>query len=134
VVSTKTKELKTDGLEYRAVPQLTGDESRAAEVHDVAFPKLLDPVDDLPPVTVITQVVKGEGGKLVVRGTCSDNGTVAKVVVNGREARAVRGNFAEWEVALESVGASAVKVEAHAEDAAGNVEKRPHVVGIPAVE
>jgi hypothetical protein len=125
VVSTKTKELKADGLEYREVPQLTGDESRAAEVPAVAFPKLLDPVDDLPPVTVITHVVKGADGKLLVRGTCADNGTVAKVVVNGREARAVRGNFAEWEVALE--GAGAAKLEAHAEDAAGNVEKRPHV-------
>jgi hypothetical protein len=134
VVSTKTKELKNDGLEYRAVPQLTGDESRAAEVQEVAFPKLLDPVDDLPPVTVITQVMKGEAGKFLVRGTCSDNGTVAKVIVNGREARAVRGNFAEWEVTLENADAAAKKLEAHAEDAAGNVEKRPHVVALSAVE
>ena len=38
------------------MPKLTGDESRAAEVTDVAFPNPLHPVDDLPPATVITSV------------------------------------------------------------------------------
>jgi hypothetical protein len=50
------------------------------------------------------------------------------VVVNGREARALSGNFAEWEVTLEGVRPGALKLTAHAEDAAGNVEKRPHVL------
>jgi hypothetical protein len=62
----------------------------------------------------------------VVRGTTSDNGTVKKVRVNGREARAVAPNFAEWEVVLEGVRPGALKLTAGAEDAAGNVEKRPH--------
>jgi hypothetical protein len=55
-------------------------------------------------------------GKRAVRGTTSDNGPVKRVLVNGKEARAVAGNFAEW--------------EAYAEDGAGNVEKRPHVVAL----
>jgi RNA polymerase sigma factor (sigma-70 family) len=126
IVSTKTKELKEDGLKYREEPLLTGDESRVAEVKDVEFPKLLDPVDDLPPATVITHVRKADGGRLVVRGSTSENGTVKKVLVNGREAKAVSANFAEWEVVLENVTPGELKLRAHAEDAAGNVEQRPH--------
>jgi hypothetical protein len=127
VVSTKAHDFGADGEKYREEPQLTGDESRVAEVRDVEFPKLLDPADDLPPATVITHIVASDG-KLTVRGTAADDGEIKKVVVNGREAKATRANFAEWEVVLEDVPRGPVKVEAHAEDAAGNVEKRPHAV------
>lgn len=68
----------------------------------IAFPKLLDPVDDLPPTTVITHVRRLEGGKVAVRGTTADNGVVKRVVLNGQEARALSPNFAEWELVLES--------------------------------
>jgi hypothetical protein len=61
------------------------------------------------------------GGKLQVRGA---NGDVKRVLVNGLEAKATAPNFAEWEITLEK----AAKLEAHAEDTAGNVERRPHVV------
>lgn len=94
------------------------------------YPKPLDPVDDLPPATVITHVSPLVGGKVVVRGTTSDNGKVVKVVVNGQEAKMVTTNFAEWEVVVEGVKPGEVKLTARAEDAAGNVEKRPHVVGV----
>jgi hypothetical protein len=126
VVSTKAPDLKDDKLVYHEEPLLTGDESRVAEVRGVAFPKLLDPVDDLPPTTVITQVRRA-GGKVVVRGTTADNGTVKRVLVNGKEARPLTANFAEWEVVLDRTG-PAGKVSAHAVDAAGNVEQQPHVV------
>ncbi len=126
VVSTKTRELKSDGLEYREEPLLTGDQSRVAEVKGVEFPKVLDPVDDLPPATVITHIRRLERNKVLVRGTTSDNGTVKRVVVNGQEARASRANFAAWEVVLQDL--SGQEVRAHAEDSAGNVEKRPHMV------
>ncbi len=69
VVSTHARDMKADNLNYVAAFPVTGDESRLAEVKDVEFPKLLDPVDDLPPATVITQVAKREGGQLLVRGT-----------------------------------------------------------------
>ncbi len=127
VVSTKTKELKSDGLDYREESLFTGDQSRVAEVKGVAFPKLLDPVDDLPPATVITHVRRA-GSKLIVRGTTSDNGTVKRVLVNGKEAQAISANFAEWEVVLENKSSGGLQLRASAEDAAGNVELRPHVV------
>jgi hypothetical protein len=126
VVSTRAKDLINDGNKYRAEEPLTGDESRVAEIRDVKFPKLLDPVDDLPPTTVITHVGKLTGGKVVVRGSTADNGTVKKVVVNGKEAKALMANFAEWEVTLEGVKPGTLKLSAHAEDAAGNVEKVAH--------
>ena len=95
----------------------------------MAFPKLLDPVDDLPPTTVITQVRRtGRQQGAWSAAPPSDNGTVTRVLVNGKEARAVSPNFAEWEIVLEGVPAGALKIQAHAEDAAGNVEKRPHVM------
>jgi hypothetical protein len=129
IVSTKTKELKADGLAYREESLLTGDESRVAEVAGVEFPKLLDPVDDLPPTTVITHI-RRDGSKLIVRGTSADNGVIKRVTVNGKDAKALAPNFAQWEVVFpaDQVGA---KLTARAEDAAGNVEKRPHVVALP---
>jgi hypothetical protein len=128
VVSTRARDLINDGNKYKAEPPLTGDESRVAEVRNIAFPQLLDPIDDLPPATVITHMIQSGAGKLLVRGTTSDNGKVAKVLVNGQEARALTPNFAEWEISLAIPKTGAVKLAAHAEDAAGNVEKRPHVI------
>src|SRR5262249_23311006 len=66
-----------------------------------AFPRPLDPVDDLPPATVITTVGKPIRSRLVVRGTTSDNGIVKRVRVNGRDAKALTPNFAEWEITLD---------------------------------
>jgi len=127
VMSTAAKDFGKDGLTYGEDAQLTGDESRVAKVTDVKFPEPLHPVDDLPPATVITRVERRDG-KVVVRGTTSDNGTVTKVTVNGQAAKALAANFAEWEAMLGEVKAGELKISAHAEDAAGNVEKRPHVV------
>ncbi len=127
VVSTKTHELHEDKLDYKDVPLLTGDESRAAEVHGVTFPTLLNPVDDQPPATVITQVTTTKEGKMLVRGVASDDGAIRKVVVNGRPATATAANFAEWEIILDD-RKGVDKIMAHAEDAAGNVETHAHVV------
>ena len=130
IMSTKTKELKSDGLPYHEEALLTGDESRVAEVADLSFPKLLDPVDDLPPTTIVTHV-RRDGSKLVVRGTSTDNGVIKRVTVNGTEAKSVAANFSEWEVVLEA-GKGELKLTARAEDDAGNMEKRPHVVTVAA--
>ena len=130
VVATNAKDYGADGLKYRAEEPLTGHESRVTEVKNVPFPKLLDPVDDLPPATVITHVSR-QGNKVIVRGSTSDNGTVKRVVVNGKPARALAANFAEWEVVLDAAAKGELKIRAHAEDATGNVEKRPHVVVVP---
>jgi hypothetical protein len=129
VVSTRFPEMMKDG-KYRAIGVFTGDKALAADVPAVEFPKLLDPVDDLPPATAITHV-RRKGDKVIVRGTTSDNGTVKRVLVNGQPARALAANFAEWEAVLRPAAKGAVKAQAHAEDAAGNVEKRPHTVVVP---
>src|SRR5262245_19927803 len=142
VVWKHSKHHANDGLKYQEEKPLTVkyygpysiNHTVVAEVKDVEFPKLLDPVDDLPPTTVITHVkrIVGERGgstpRLVVRGTTAHNGTVKRVLVNGKEAKALAANFSEWEIDLDSAPAGAVKLEAHAEDAAGNVEKGRHVV------
>ena len=124
VSSIKSGEFKADPSKYRKEAPVTGDKSRLTEVKGVAFPQLLDPIDDLPPTTVITYVSKQADGKLLVRGTTADNGAVKRVVVNGKDAKATRANFAEWEIVLTDVR----PVTAHAEDAAGNIEKRGHEV------
>jgi hypothetical protein len=90
------------------------------------------PVDDLAPVTVVTAAERVAPGVVRVRGTTADNGLVRRVVVNGREARAVRPNHAEWEVELAGAGPGGFMVTAHAEDEAGNVETHPHAVVVRA--
>jgi hypothetical protein len=96
-----------------------------------AFPAPLEPVDDLPPATVITSTTSTEPGTVTVRGTTSDSGTVKRVLVNGKDARPLRPNFAEWEVVLVlSEGGGDLTASAAAEDAAGNVEPRPHLIKV----
>ncbi len=122
----KSGEFKADPSGFRRESPLTGDESRVAEVKDIAFPKFPEPVDDVPPATVITHIIHKDG-KLIVRGTCIDNGTVKQVTVNGKDAKATVANFAEWEAILDG---TVTKLEAKAEDAAGNVEKTPMVLTV----
>lgn len=52
IVSVKSAHLR-DGLKYGSLPPLTGSDARVAEVRNVAFPNLLDPIDDFPPGSVI---------------------------------------------------------------------------------
>ncbi len=96
--------------------------------NEADFPKPLDPTDDLPPVTVITAVRWGDG-KLVVRGSTTDNGTVKEVKVNNVAARSTRGNFAEWEAILPAPQGM-LQLKAFATDEADNVEKRPHLISL----
>ncbi|RIK83764.1 MAG: hypothetical protein DCC68_02990 [Planctomycetota bacterium] len=131
IVSTAAGDFPKDSQEFRREPPLTGEESRVAEVKDVAFPKLLDPVDDAPPATIITYPPRGvsakrDGNRLLVRGTTTDNVRTKRVVVNGVAARDVDYNFHQWEAVLENVSPGEVTIEAHAEDAAGNVERNAH--------
>jgi hypothetical protein len=80
------------------------------------------------PATVITHAHRDQSGRLVVRGTTSENETVAKVLVNGHAAKATAPNFAEWEVTLDGLTEDTIKLAAHAIDESGNVEPRPHVL------
>jgi hypothetical protein len=63
--------------------------------------------------------------KVRVRGITMDNGVVKKVIVNGREARPTATNFSAWEITC--AGSIEARIAAHAEDAAGNVERLAHI-------
>ena len=128
VVSVKFPDLMKDGRDYASVAGLTGPGVLAAEVDGVEFPQLLDPVDDLPPATMVTSV-RRSGDKLVVRGVSQDNGTIVSVKVNDQPARLVsqHAGVADWEVEL----SASTDVRATATDDAGNAEKMAHTVAVP---
>ena len=70
---------------------------------------------------MVTHVTRTANG-LLVRGSASDNGEIKSVIVNDVDARALRDNFAEWEVTLPKQ--DTVEITAFARDAAGNIEKQ----------
>jgi hypothetical protein len=130
IVSTKAKDLLADGNTYRSLPPLTGNESVVAEVGDVAWPELLEEVDDVPPATFVTSVRReratdGAQGRLVVRGVTHDNGEVAAIYVNGKEAAVTSSNagVVDWELTLDGDDDG---IAAFAKDKAGNTEALAH--------
>ncbi len=128
VVSVKSPEYKAAPEKYKTETALTGDESRVAAVDAVEFPTPVQPVDDLPPSTVITHLVR-RGDKVYLQGTSADNGQIVKVTVNGQAANSLRADFAEWDLTLTVAAGASLKVVAT--DAAGNVEPRGHTVSAP---
>ena len=70
---------------------------------------------------MITRIQK-INGKVLVEGVASDNGTVVKVLVNGKEATMLTPGFNTWKILWGDLASGAV-VEAKAIDAAGNEEK-----------
>jgi hypothetical protein len=90
-----------------------------------AYPGTLSPIDDLTPTTVITHLRTEKSGKLLIRGTTSDNGPVSKVTVNGHDVKQLAPNYAEWELTITAPRDG--KLTAVSRDAAGNVEHTPHV-------
>ncbi|MFI5461245.1 MAG: G8 domain-containing protein [Isosphaerales bacterium] len=90
------------------------------------FPAPLDPIDDRPPVTVMTRVGPCRDGRLVVRGVTADDGAIKGVRVNGQSARPLGPNYSQWEVVLVGLAPGPLALAAAAEDTAGNVEQNPH--------
>jgi len=90
------------------------------------FPAPLEPIDDRPPVTMMTRVEPFHDGRLVVRGSSADNGAIKSVRVNGQAARPAGPNYSQWEVDLIGLAPGPLALAAAAEDAAGNVEQNPH--------
>lgn len=128
VVSTAAKDLMQDGHEYREVASLTGNESLAAEVEDVAWPEqVLTPVDDEPPATIVTSVER-DGEKILVRGVSHDNGEVVAISVNGAaaEIESSKAGVVNWKVEIPD----GEEVKALATDDAGNEELTPHTLGV----
>jgi hypothetical protein len=98
------------------------------------YPAPLVPVDDRPPVTVVTRVSPVREGRILVQGVSIDDGTIRSVQVNGRPARALEQNYLSWEAVLEEPKTPGlVKVTATSTDDTGNDEKTPHqlMVGVP---
>ncbi|MHA3774322.1 G8 domain-containing protein [Verrucomicrobiota bacterium sgz303538] len=124
VASTSATALTNDGHAWRKETPLTGDDSVVTEVTDVPFPQLLNPVDDLAPATIITSA-RLQDGKVVVTGISHDNGDIAAVVVNGREAKitSLNAGVADWQITLDDTDSG--KVVAFAKDKAGNTEQTP---------
>lgn len=125
VVSTRAKDLLSDGNKYQPVPPLTGNESVTSEVSGIQFPKLLDPIDDLPPATIVTYIGR-KNSKVIVRGVTHDNGEITSVTVNGRAAKAqfTTSGVVDWQIELNM--AKDGRVVAFATDKAGNAEQTPH--------
>src|SRR5262249_17307539 len=114
------------GGDSHAVEGSPARDARAREPPAAPSPTPLEPVDDLPPATMITSVRRRQG-KLAVRGVSEDNGAIASVTVNGRPARlvAAHAGVTDWEIVLDPPRDG--QLVARATDAAGNAERTPHV-------
>ena len=114
-----------DVARYRSESPLTGDESRVTEVSELRWPTLLDPQDDLPPITVITHI-KPIGPRSLVRGVSHDNGEITSVIVNGQPATLVRtrSGVVDWQVELDTPADHLYT--ASGRDQAGNTEAMAH--------
>jgi hypothetical protein len=127
VVSAKFADGTRDG-EYAPVKGFTGPSVRAAVVKEsVAFPTLLEPVDDLPPATMIRSVRRA-GERVLVEGISQDNGRIARVTVNGRDASLVSeaAGIVDWRI--EMAPPADGQINAAAMDVAGNTEVTGHTV------
>jgi hypothetical protein len=129
VVSQRYPGLMTDG-DYKTLDEFTGNNARAIQVKDVEFPILLDPVDDLPPATLITSV-RLSGDRVHVRGVSHDNGVLDGVTVNGAKASllSTAAGVVDWEITIGRP--SNGLLEARGRDKDGNVEKVSHVWKLP---
>ena len=96
--------------------------------NDEVYPAPLEPVDDRPPVTVITRIHVSPTvrGRIVVEGTTVDDGEIRSVRVNGQEAKPTADNFLEWTAEIDANSSGALVLIASAEDKAGNRETTPH--------
>ncbi len=129
IVSTKAKHLLSDGNTYREERPLTGDGSRVAEVRELAWPQLLNPVDDLPPATVITTARSAQGGWMLT-GITHDNGVVKEVRVNGARATLVRqhAGVCDWQATVPHPKDG--RLSAMALDDSGNQELTAHHLNV----
>ena len=110
---------------FSEVNGFTGPDVRAAKVQTIPFPKLLDPVDDLPPATLITSVTSRPEGGWIVTGITHDNGEISKVQVNGVTATLKNSapGVVDWTAKCET--AADHRIVAEAQDQAGNRERTP---------
>jgi hypothetical protein len=111
---------------FKQADFLRGSQLRSAELKNVPFPTdILDPVDDLAPASIITNV-EPRAGKLLVRGVTHDNGAIRAVAVNGVEAKVQlqQAGLADWEALVDAPADGLLT--ARATDQAGNAEAPGH--------
>ena len=124
VVSPRNPEMLADA-EYGPIKGFTGKDVVAAKVNGVGFPTLLEPVDELPPASMIRSIAKSDG-KLIVTGLSQDNGEIATVRVNGQPATitSTSPGLVEWraQIPIPADG----QVTAVASDRTGNTEITVH--------
>jgi len=84
-----------------------------------------DPVDTLPPATVITGVQWISNSAVKVTGTTADDGEVREVKVNGQPADLLPGSPVNWTAVLPATGEE-MEITAAASDLAGNQELTAH--------
>jgi len=126
VASTAAKDYNAND-KYREMETVTGNESRVIEEANVDFPKVLSPIDDTPPATIITSI-ESVGGLLELTGVSHDNGEIVSIKVNGKKAEVIsrEAGVVDWRISLPGISES--QLVAQATDKAGNVEKTPHMV------
>ncbi len=131
-----SKQTRNDGLSYSTLPPHFDSTVKVAQIGNPTFPtNPIQPVDHLPPVTVILypaaeQVFPANQAQIVVRGTCVDNSQIVSVTVNGVAATSLKDNFREWEAVLTNLSPGELTIEARAEDAMGNLELNPHTLKV----
>jgi hypothetical protein len=110
------------GAEFAEIPGFTGRDVRAAKADGTPFPDLLDPIDDLPPATLVTAIENLGDGRARVRGVTHDNGEIKSVTVNGTaaELHATASGVVDWTATIPLPPDQ--KISAKARDAAGNEE------------
>ncbi len=125
VVSMLAKDELSDGHDYAKSPPLAGDQALVAEVSNIEWPTLLEPIDDEPPATIITKVQE-QGKQLHVQGVSHDNGTITAITVNGQLASITANDsgVVDWQITL--TAPSDGKLIAAATDDSGNVEQAGH--------
>jgi hypothetical protein len=85
--------------------------------------------DDMPPVTMMTSVVR-DGNIVRIQGSVADTSDVKSVTVNGLAARSTRDGFAEWELTLDAPAGTPLTLSASSVDVNGLAEKTPHVLHV----
>jgi hypothetical protein len=88
-------------------------------------------VDDAPPLTVVTDVIRERDGSLLVRGSTADNGTITEVRVNDHAATLLPDGEGQWQARFAPDEARELhSLMARSSDLAGNIELTPHVIDL----
>ena len=132
IPSTQTR---NDGLNYQDMSPVFEQTVKVAITH-VPFPQNpINPVDVLPPATVIIypaneQAFPSNTTSITVRGTCIDASQVTSVTVNGVPATPLEDNYTLWEVTLPNLQDGQLTLTSEGVDQYGNHELNPHTINI----